>query len=352
MKKNLSVVIFIFLFLNLLFYNEIQAQDTIYEYDTIVEYIYETVYEIEDTLPEPELIPIVFDDTLKNKIELPSKFSKQILPEKKQAEIFFNTGFSGIYPNFQFVGKPYDLNTFIIKKKTVSPVISYSINTSLDIIYKNSSLNTGISYRQIYEQFRYTSIFETPDTSYYFDYFTRTEQEIDTIWYLNLDTLLQTGDSVYFPLLDTNYVQYNDSVRAMKIDTIRNSKKIHNLNKYSFLQIPLIYGHRFYYKKYSMIAEIGLLTNFILNSQGNTLSLLYPFEIKKIEDENKFLLVSFSIHAGLGIDYKLSERLFLNAKVFYRKGVNSIYKDYPIGYIFDESGFYFGLKYKLGSLRF
>jgi hypothetical protein len=173
------------------------------------------------------------------------------------------------------------------------------------------------------------------------------EIKIDSIAILNIDTLLATGDSVYYYIKDTDYILSLDSELIEKIDSSEINFKEKSSNRYSYIEIPLIYRFDINRYNYSVSPEFGLITSFFLDSKGKIVSLTNVKNSEDININTKLSKINLSIHLGVRINYRLSSRFEFFTAGYYRRNINSIYKDYPVISRFNTFGINMGIRYKI-----
>ncbi len=336
------------------------SNDTIY--DTV--FIYELVY-VYDTIYTEEIIvdTVHIYDTLdldrkidKKKITISQNLPKihSIYNIKKQqinsslfgSKIFADLIYSPLYTNSLFSSVDIYSEARQNNKYALSPLIGFSTGININYYNKKLTYSSGLLFSQIKEQFSYTATKDIIDTSYFYKYFTYPVSQIDTIWFINIDTLLFTGDTIYEAFLDTNYVYYMDSLYTSKLDSTEINYYDKYVNKYFYLELPLIFGYKINHIRFSIIPEIGLILGIILNSQGKIISLENIERTNDINKETQLSPVLFSLYTGVRFDYFLTKRIDFFTKIFYRQNLNSVFMDYPIIMKHRTFGIQFGFKYK------
>lgn len=326
--------------------------DTIYLYETIV--LYDTVY-IETTDSNPSF----FFDTLelfkKISIEKPNLFNDSLLLELYSYKRFtnltkkpfsFDFFISPLYNNQKFYNKNIYEQAANLNNSTLSPLMGVSSGFNTVFHKKRTTLNTGVQLTIMRNNFNYLSSQYTIDTIEYYKHYQQSALQIDTIYFINIDTLLATGDTIYEIFQDSNTIYYLDSMLLKKQDTLITKKNDKATNKYIYLEIPFIIGKTYYYENISFSPEIGLIAGIIMNSKGKIVSLADLNQSTDIKAETKMAFVNLSLHAGIKIEYYINKHFNFTLKPFYRRNINSIFSNYPIIVRNNIWGTQFGLRYK------
>lgn len=324
----------------------IYIYDTVYQYDTVfafdTAYIYDTLY-----LINPKEILINEDSSVnpRNNHILIDKFA----PYNPLQKYFFSLEF--------FASPTYSLHTLksdfiynnyaLINKSSLSPDIGNSYGIGINYHHGLGYFSSGIIYSKIRENFDFLATEYILEEKQKYDFFTTTVTYIDTIEFINIDTLLATGDTVYeyyydvteTSELDSNLVNYTDTTESKYIDKSK--------NRFMYVEIPLKYGFTFYKPGFSISPEFGLITSFFVNSKGKIVSLANLSQSNSIKEEVEFAAVNLSFYTGLKLNFSLSGKFDLFSAAYYKQNINSIFKNYPVVSRYNTIGFSFGLRYKI-----
>lgn len=328
-----------------------KINDTIYVYDTVVyydtTYVYDTVYFLEtirDTMKiitnYPRYSNIKFKDSVKYTF-----FSKgrQYFPSRRylfSGDIFF----SPLYSIHNFSSDLIYNEALLLNKTSIKPSISNILGLGINFHRRSSVFSSGILYTTIRENYNFLATEYLIDTVLAYKFFTNTITEVDTIRILNIDSL---PDTVYYNYFDTTFISTLDSSLVPKLDTVENKFNDKSDNSYTYIEIPLKYSFTIYRPNFTISPEIGIITSFFVNSKGKIVSLANLNQSNSLENESKFALVNISLYTGLKLTYIINEKFDFFTTAFYRKNINSIFRDYPIMSRFDSFGFNFGLRYKI-----
>lgn len=325
--------------------------DTIYIYDTV--YLYDTVYINTNTQRA-----IYFFDTLKlktgnNKI-LATKLQKPPLPHfqkhttrqrNKYLPSSYEYYFSTMYSNLKFTSENIYQEYSTSNNKAVNPRIAFAagVNTSYD--RGNTKLITGLGVSILRSNFNYFNSEYTIDSIPYYKYYQKTFIKIDTILFINIDTLLATGDTVYQVFQDTNYIQKLDSAIYKRADTTTFNTNENKNNKYIYLEIPFIIGKSYKFSNFQITPNVGIISGFMLNSTGKLVSLIDINQSVDFKEETKKSFINLSLYCGFKFEYYISNKINFTLNPFYRRSINSIFSDYPLIVRTNIWGAQFGLKY-------
>lgn len=206
----------------------------------------------------------------------------------------------------------------------------YSIGVGASLQRKNLYFRSSIDYSQFNQNFSMTERQMLIDSVWDYKFFTGYETEYDTVWFINIDTLLATGDTLWSPYPIENTVTIVDSVLQWQADTTKEYTNFKSSNRYHFIDIPLITGYSFGRKHYQIQTEIGLISSFLLHSSGNIVSLKDVEKHVEIDKETRVGPFLLSYYLSAGLKYYLNYRSNIGIKMYYRGSVNSMFSDYPL----------------------
>jgi len=319
--------------------------DTVYYYDTT--YVYDTVYvnnRFVDTKKEEiktNIINNIYDKSLKPNINVKNK----LLMNKYLFS--FDLLLSPMYSYRSFYSDHIYRNVSDIKKLSVKKDLS--ITTGFGVNYHNVSttLSSGIYFANYREKFTYLTTNFIKDTIVGYRYFSKISIKVDSIPLINIDTLLATGDTVYYYYRDTNYITTLDSALVSKIDSVKFKVNDKTQNSYSYIEIPLIWSYNFYKPKLSISPQIGIIAGFFIDSSGKIVSLANIEQSVDLKSETGFEDIIISLYGGLRINYFLTKRLDFFTSAYFKQNLNTIFVDYPIISRFSSFGVGFGVRYKV-----
>jgi len=263
--------------------------------------------------------------------------------------------------------------------------LSYSFGLGVSYDYKAWKISSGIDYTLIQEEFNYKTnkIETTPVTKYSLTengYYNTIVENITYIlnpqYIYNYDTISTTFtihkvdydnysvvDTIWKYKIDSNIVRTSDSTEIINYDTIRmatydttyyNSIDTNiyttyyqNINKYTYLDIPLTIGYGFTINKITLRPTIGAIFGIMLNAKGKGVSLIDKNKVYTLENsELPFANFQISMLIGLGIEYRIYDKLLLSFQPFYKRNLSSIYQsNTQIDKRFTGIGASFGLSF-------
>ena len=334
------------------------TEDTIFIYDTIVYYdttiIYDTLY-----IPPDNKYTSIFNDSL---LKLPKKmkfgeilmqdsnfliirkFSKN---KRKKINIFsLDLLFSPVYSFQTFNSDLIYKDVSEINKNAVNASMGSSLGLNLNFNKNYNTFSSGINITNFKINFSNVSILYHIDTVSKMQFIQRTEPVIDSIRLINIDTLIATGDTLYYYFVDTTYNTFIDTNYVLTPDTTKEFYNDRSKNSYTFFEIPLLFSRNFYTPNFNFSPEIGIITSFFVNSKGKIVSLTNLFQTNNLKNEPKFAVVNLSVYAGIQFNYYITNRIDFVTSAYIRRNINSIYKDYPLISRFNSFGIKFGFRYK------
>ncbi len=335
-------------------FNFLDVKDTIFVYDTVVYYdttiVYDTLYLSSEK---------GFNDSLL-KLSGKLKYGKIVMQDsdyilirkvrrnkRKKINLFsLDFLFSPVYAFQTFKGDFIYKDAEEINNNAVNASMGGNFGLNLNFHKKNNNFSSGLNFTNFRINFSNTSVRYNIDTVPKIHFVPITEMIIDSVALINIDTLIATGDTIYYYFKDTTYNTYIDTVYLPEPDTSEIYYNERAENSYTFFEIPLLYSHSFYTPNFYFSPEIGIITSFFVNSKGKIVSLTNLFQTNSLKNTPKFAVVNLSIYAGMKFNYYITDRIDFVTSAYVRRNINSIYKDYPLVSRFNSFGINFGLRYK------
>jgi hypothetical protein len=238
---------------------------------------------------------------------------------------------------------------------------NYSFGVEARILFNKWSIGSGIFFSSFNENRQFGFKITDIDSIIHIQLIPNSYQIVDTIsvsWEYNTydSTYFDPGqgdsitvtitDSIPTYQIDTTTVNYNDTIYNTTYDTIQSDTITAKRFRYTYLEVPLIVKFNLYKtQKFSLDAGLGIISGLLIKSEsyffdvGTNTVLAYSKG-----DTYKFLP---SLWFSLGLNYALSDKLFLSLVPYYNPGIRTIYnKDLPIVKIPDRYGVKFGLSYR------
>ncbi len=228
-----------------------------------------------------------------------------------------------------------------------------SISGGIDIemaLSQKAFLQTGIGLLKLSEDFNYEStktIIDTTVKPYYtsktfYNSMNKPGCEVDATNIYPIVTYIHHVDDGRVTT-DTTWNTHVDSVEVIVNNSIINTEKdttyetvydtviqhyyYEYANRYTYLQIPIILGYKFGKGKLTYTASGGIINEFFLNAKGRGISYTNAYEVVDVNKAFPFMKYNVSYYLGAGIEYKLENNISFFAEGFYRKNVNSAFKN-------------------------
>jgi hypothetical protein len=316
----------------------IWVYDTIFQYDTI--YIYETIHDtvfLHDTVKLSENT----DSIPKEKTNYFFNFSLKI-PELKHKPKYYLGPDISVFMTDNFIMSNQSTNNDIYElyKNSFKLFPGVSLGLSFHVDYNNYILQTGINLTDFIEKFEFVNQNLKIDTLEFFEYFQNSLLDIDTIWYVDLDSLLQ-GDTIWKQHIDTTLLIFQDSILVTNYDTTINVISKRSYNHLSYFEIPLIFGYNFSFKKISIAPKAGIIIGFLSYTNGKIFNYNGNFSIVDLQTECSFPIISFSTFLAVNLRYKINKKTFVYIEPFFRNNLSgTYYNEY-----FTKKYFSYGIKF-------
>lgn len=207
-----------------------------------------------------------------------------------------------------------------------SAVYSHGLDLNFHYLEDHFAASTGIGIHQLNSDFTGEIPVTMVDTSETYQYYENGEYQYDTTWYLNLDTLFITGDSVFSPYVDSSYSSFTDSSLVQVYDTTREMRLVQQSNRIRYVNIPLWVGYREQGGRWEYQVQAGIIASIPTEHQytwydPGTGEFVY-------NSEAPFRKTVFTLAARTYIAGKINKHWML--------GVEPAYY-YRLGSLFDES---------------
>ena len=233
------------------------------------------------------------------------------------------------------------------------PALSFSLGANVSYEIDKWRIQTGVSYLQLNENFIYSEEINTIDTTGSFWEYTPTgyTHSFDTVGYqFQIDTL--NGDTffVYVPMIIDSIIMVYDSSKIYQTKTTSSIKDYNIRNKYTYLNIPLMFGYNFYNnKKLSLTGKLGGNIGILLNAKGKSFSLadnksIIDFDINSLP----FVKTNIRWMASINMYYKLEKNMGVYVEPYYRGSLNSMFdSNHLLGLKANAIGIYAGFRFYL-----
>ena len=260
---------------------------------------------------------------------------------------FVGLNFSPNYNKINYTVSNNENNNLVDKLKSSSNNnLAYSFGADIGYNFKNISLISGINYTQFNEKFNAEYEEINIKQINYWEYNNSTQTIYDTTNYINIDSLMQ-GDTTYVQIIDSTEITVTDSSLASENDTSITNKNMKYINKYKYIEIPLIIEYTFNRaNKISPFIRTGLITGLHIKTQGFTYSTQNNQQLIENTDL-PYIKANFWLLFGAGINYKLNDKFSVLVYPYYRYHLNSIIADKTYyRQSLNNMGINFGFRYK------
>jgi len=260
-------------------------------------------------------------------------FGDPILSEKPNFALSL-----GVYGNYN--ANIYNLSDnpeLLIENQSIASIFNnrsnadfgYGFDLNLDYIDNQFILSSGVSYQQINRNFNSTVPTVNIDSTKYFNYFDNYEWQYDTTYYINIDTLAITGDTIYSPYIDSTWIAFQDSSLAYQIDSTHGTKHISEKEIVRYISIPIWVGYRETTEKWELHAQLGLITSIPIYQQITW----YNLENNEFIYSKQAPLSNILLTAGFRAYFarKINENWLIGIEPTYYYRLNNLFdKNYPI----------------------
>jgi hypothetical protein len=186
------------------------------------------------------------------------------------------------------------------------------------------------------------------DTTYYWDYFEKEDYLYDTTWYINIDSLLQTGDTLLVPNVDSTMIQVTDSIQSPAYDTTYALQNGRYNFSFSYLEIPIIGHYSIVEKKLFLRIAAGVIPTFLIGKSG---SLDAPdanglTDVKDISFDYGFSLTAYG---SCVLGYHVTDKWDVYLEPFIKRNLFSAMRNNDFLVKTNAWGFKVGVAYRLFS---
>ncbi len=223
---------------------------------------------------------------------------------------------------------------------------SWGIRLTYNYFRNNVGFETGLGFTK--QRFVYNQDVDqlNTDTIRYWDYFTTPAYLHDTVWYINLDTLLLTGDTVMVPHVDSVLTLVTDSLQKTRIDSAWTHRQGAYSYSFSFLEIPIIGHYTLIDKRFFVRVAAGVIPMFLVSKSGS-MAYADPETVIPTSDISFDFGFNLSFYGALIMGYRLDERWSLFAEPYVRRNIFSALRNDRIRMKSNAWGVRAGIAYRL-----
>lgn len=168
----------------------------------------------------------------------------------------------------------------------------------------------------------------------------------DTTWVLNLDSLIN-GNPTYVPVVDSVFVYSIDTFSVEKPVTNKVITEKTTLTKLAYAEFPLTAGYTLSRGKFECRVKAMIIPALLVYSTGFVTNPYSEFgELQTTREIHSQWLLSAG--GGMELLYKPSARIGISVEPFFRRNLNSLYKeDFPYQLKTTSWGCKMGIRYYL-----
>lgn len=231
-----------------------------------------------------------------------------------------------------------------------SPETSWGGSLTYTYFRNNQGFEMGLGYSK--NNFSFNHFFDEADvdTSFFWEYYEKSIYDYDTTWYLNIDTLLQTGDTLLVPSVDSTLIQVTDSIQQPDYDTTFIKKSSKYNYSYSYLEIPIIGRFMLFDGKISGQLALGVIPSFLVSKSGKMPSSETGTMVEANEISYDYSF-SLSGYGAITLMYKLNGNYSFFVEPYIRRNLFSSLRNDQFQVRNNTWGARFGLSYTLFSTK-
>ncbi|MFA5417654.1 MAG: hypothetical protein WC341_04265 [Bacteroidales bacterium] len=203
-------------------------------------------------------------------------------------------------------------------------VINSLFGVRFNYHYKNWVFSSGLEYVTIGEKLNYdiTKVVVNPEGGYF---------HVDPIYVTTFDQ-----ENNVIPML----IGYESTwVEAYKNEYSR----VDNTNRYSYIEIPFLIGYRFKQQKITFQPFLGMTCGFLYAASGKWPQ-MNSADFTEINKHSGYLTkVNYNVTFNLNLEYQMTPNYGLFISPFYKKGLNSIYRNYMLSGTYNTFGVKMGI---------
>lgn len=335
-------------------YDSVWQNDTLYIYETLhITVSVETTDSLEnineDSLQAEENFENNFvqeDDVVERDFLHPTNYFNPQIDKKSDKFLSlqdFSVGYEFMPVNFSVYNYSTASNSNFndLLNNSLTPKFAYSTGFFAEIDKNNFAIQSGMYHTQFWERFYMIDEFTNIDTLININILQTTKWQVDTVYFLNLDSLLQ-GDTVWIPYFDSTKINYVDTNIVTTFDTTNTVYEYYSKNRYTYFEVPLIFSYNFNFQRFNIGLQAGVIASFLIQNRGlmfgnDGLVLLQ----KQIPRTKIFVSPYISFKAG----YKITDNLSVYVSPFYRFPMQNFYSEELIFRKMSAYGAKFGIQY-------
>lgn len=263
----------------------------------------------------------------------------------------FHGGFSVDNPSLHFYPTfdEYEKYTEYLNQNTQNRS-SWSLFLTHNFFRNRFGIETGAGVVRTNFLFNHRFNAADVDTNYYWQYFQRDFYNYDTTWYINIDTLLQTGNILLIPKIDSTLFSSTDSVYNVRYDTTLTAKNTKYRCSTTQLEILLNGRYLLNYGNFSIHLVAGLIPSFLISKTGQ-LPVYESVITAKTSNVSFDFGFNLTAYGAVSLHYNFYGNFGVFAEPFIKRNLISTLKNEEFTLRSNCWGIKFGLSYRLFSTK-
>ena len=281
-------------------------------YDTVL--VHDTVT-IRDTITNIDTVYI--RPVVKNPYRRKRVFRNTRLGDAKSRKIRFEPYYEQYFLLPNYSGK--EELTDLYEESEKGLCFNFKIGADVGYKFDNILLTTGLGYRNVVENFKYS--YHSPEISYY------QQDTLDTYY------TLQGTDTTWYYVMDSTYITQAGRTKEYDLK-----------NRYHFIEIPAVISYLIEKRDWNIRIKGGLISSFLISSGGYYIKDEETFPIVKI-DKSELNNFSADIMLATDIIYKLGNGYSVVYGMNYRTNLVSVFPEkYPVKKGWNTIGLHLGFQ--------
>ena len=328
----------------IVYYDTVFIYDTIYVYESVYDtiFIYDTVYvyDIEKLEPNPA--------SLQTELQADNQNFLPEVPGDAYYSKWQNVSFELFGSGFQHKNTfpvPDDGEDLRSKRiKSISENPGFSLGTNFNFHFsKNRYFQTGLEYSRFTENVNLSYAYTLFDTSYNTLIEEYEQLHIDTIWFLNIDSLM-LGDTVYMAYPDTSYLQQADTSIVSRVKRLDKEVHKNRISTWSYLEIPVLGAFQLRKNQWTMDFKGGIITGILIRHDRY---MIYPagelYELRELTSSEISNIV-FNLYLSSNVAYQLNTHWTVLCEPYLKYPLAEINSQSPLIKT-TQSGLRLGMRY-------
>lgn len=224
---------------------------------------------------------------------------------------------------------------------------SYGISAWYSYQQNYLSLNSGIIFQSVKQEYAFNNPIIYTDTIRIAEIIDQSYYQYSYIQVLNLDTLLLTGDTVWFTHIDSTLVFQLDTLWNTEIKEIRKNREARHYFSYKTIELPILIGYTQTFDRIAISFKTGLSLSHTILTTGTLPSPSSDYGSTPFVRKH-FKWLHLNALFAIETQYALSEEWSVAIIPMYKRNITNLLKDSsPINLKTNSWFINFGIKYHL-----